>query len=52
MLCLQGLKKWQVLDDKIMPDEENHKEYNEYFKLYKSIYEHLKADMRELTKIR
>mgnify|MGYP000450011378 CR=1 FL=1 len=33
-----------------MPDEENHKKYNEYFRLYKSIYNHLKEDMKDLTK--
>ena len=32
------------------PDEENHKKYNEYFRLYKSIYNHLKEDMKDLTK--
>ena len=38
--------------EKIMPNEENHKKYNEYFRLYKSIYEHLKEDMKELTEVR
>ena len=52
LLTYEEVKKWQVLDEKIMPDEENHKKYNEYFKLYKSIYNHLKDDMKELTRIR
>ena len=32
LLTYEEVKKWQVLDEKIMPDEENHKKYNEYFK--------------------
>ena len=52
LLTYEEVKKWQVLDEKIMPDEENHKKYNEYFRLYKSIYEHLKEDMRKLTEVR
>ncbi len=39
LLTYEEVKKWQVLDEKIMPNEENHKKYNEYFRLYKSIYE-------------
>lgn len=50
VLTYEEVKKWQVLDEKIMPDEENHKKYNEYFRLYKSIYNHLKEDMKDLTK--
>ena len=52
LLTYEEVKKWQVLDEKIMPNEENHKKYNEYFRLYKSIYEHLKEDMKELTEVR
>ena len=52
LLTYEEVKKWQVLDEKIMPNEENHKKYNEYFRLYKSIYNHLKEDMKDLTKIR
>ena len=51
-LSLIHSQKWQVLDDKIMPNKEAHEKYNEYFKLYKSIYQHLKEDMKQLTKIR
>lgn len=50
ILTYEEVKKWQVLDKKIMPNEENHKKYNEYFRLYKNIYRHLKEDMKELTK--
>ena len=52
LLTYEEVKKWQVLDDKIMPNKEAHEKYNEYFKLYKSIYQHLKEDMKQLTKIR
>ena len=52
LLTYEEVKKWQVLDKKIMPNEENHKKYNEYFKLYKNVYHHLKDDMKELTRIR
>lgn len=49
LLTYEEVKKWQVLDEKIMPNEENHKKYTEYFKVYKSMYEHLKEDMKQLT---
>ena len=52
ILTYEEVKKWQVLDEKIMPYEENHKTYNEYFRLYNNIYRHLKEDMIELTDIR
>ncbi len=34
------------------PDEDNHRRYMEYFGLYKRLYEHVKDDYRELTRIR
>lgn len=52
LLTYEEVQKWQVLDKKILPNEENHKKYNEYFKLYKSTYEHLKEDMKVLTTLR
>ena len=45
------MKKWQVLDEMILPDAKNHEKYNEYFKLYHSIYQNLKEDMKKLTKL-
>lgn len=51
LLTYEDVKKWQVLDKPIQPDPENHEKYNQYFKLYKSIYSNLKQDMKELTKI-
>lgn len=51
LLTYDEVKKWQVLDEKIMPNIENHEKYNRYYKVYHSIYHHLKDDMKELTKI-
>jgi ribulokinase len=34
------------------PDKANHERYMEYFKLFKSIYSHVKSDYRELAKLR
>jgi len=51
LLSFEDVKKWQVLDEKIMPIEDNHKKYNDYYKVYKSIYQNLKTDMKTLTKI-
>lgn len=51
LLTFEEVKKWQVLDEKIMPNAENHEKYNEYYRLYKDVYQHLKGDMKELTRI-
>lgn len=51
LLSYEEVKKWQVLDEKIMPIKENHQKYNEYYLVYKSIYKNLKSDMKTLTKI-
>ncbi|WP_182102030.1 FGGY-family carbohydrate kinase [Niallia taxi] len=51
LLSYDDVKKWQVLDDKIMPNQENHRKYNDYYMVYKSIYHNLKADMKTLTSI-
>ena len=51
LLSYDDVKKWQVLDDKIMPNQENHRKYNDYYKVYKSIYQNLKTDMKTLTSI-
>lgn len=51
LLSYEEVKKWQVLDEKIMPNKENHQKYNEFYHVYKSIYKHLKTDMKTLTRI-
>jgi len=49
LLTFEEVKKWQVLDGKIMPIQQNHETYNEYYKVYKSIYQNLKYDMKKLS---
>ncbi len=51
LLTFEDVKKWQVLDKKIMPNADNHKQYNEYFKLYKSFYHNMKDDMKSMSEI-
>ncbi len=51
LLTYEEMKKWSVLDSKIMPIEENYKKYNEYYRLYKTVYKNLKDDMKELSRI-
>lgn len=49
ILSYEEVKKWQILDKAVMPDKKAHEKYNEYFRLYHSIYHHLKTDMRDLS---
>jgi len=49
LLTFEEVKKWQVLDEKIMPIQQNHETYNDYYKVYKSIYQNLKHDMKKLS---
>jgi ribulokinase len=51
LLTYEEVKSWQVLDEKIMPNRENHEKYNEYYVAYKSVYHHLKDDMKMLTRL-
>lgn len=51
LLTYEDVKKWQVLDEKIMPDPHNHDQYNEYYQVYKSVYNNLKLDMKALTRL-
>jgi xylulokinase len=52
LLSYEEVKKWQVLDEKIMPNKQNHEKYSEYYTVYKSIYHNLKHDMETLTRIK
>ncbi|MFB4475588.1 FGGY-family carbohydrate kinase, partial [Oceanobacillus caeni] len=38
LLSYEDVKQWQVLDEKITPNKQNHQKYNEYYKVYKSVY--------------
>lgn len=49
LLSYEDVKQWQVLDEKIIPNKQNHQTYNEYYKVYKSVYNNLKQDMKQLT---
>ncbi|MEH7200716.1 FGGY-family carbohydrate kinase [Priestia megaterium] len=51
LLSYEDVKQWQVLDEKIMPNEQSHEKYDDYYKVYKSIYNNLKDDMKTLTRI-
>ncbi|PLS04741.1 FGGY-family carbohydrate kinase [Neobacillus cucumis] len=51
LLSYEEVKKWQVLDQKLMPNQENHSKYNDYYQVYKSIYKNLKSDMKTLTRL-
>lgn len=51
LLSFEDIRKWQVLDEKLMPNPEAHEIYNEYFKLYKSFYHSMKADMKRLSAV-
>ncbi|WP_394922057.1 FGGY-family carbohydrate kinase [uncultured Robinsoniella sp.] len=51
LLTYEQVKQWQVLDEKIMPNQQNHEKYNEYYAVYQSMYENLKEDMKKLSKI-
>ncbi len=49
LLTYEQVKTWQVLDQPIMPDPVCHAQYNRCFEVYKSIYQHLKNDMKALN---
>jgi len=51
LLSIGDIKKWQVLDEKIIPNPETHKKYNEYYEVYHSIYQNLKNDMKIISKL-
>lgn len=50
-VTLEEVKNWQVLDEKIMPDPSNQRIYNNYYQLYKQVYQDLKPDMTLLSKL-
>lgn len=51
LLTIEDIKKWQVLDEKIIPNPEAHAKYNKYYTMYHKINTDLKDDMRELSNI-
>ncbi|NEG96543.1 hypothetical protein CS006_00945 [Bifidobacterium primatium] len=51
LLTYEQTKRWQVLDKPVKPSVEGHRRYSRYFAVYKSVYEHLKGDMKELSEL-
>lgn len=51
LLKHEDVKKWQVLDEKILPNKTNVEVYNKYYKLYRSLYNNLKGDMKKVSEI-
>lgn len=49
LLTYDQVKTWQVLGEKTMPVRDAHLLYSEYFKIYRSIYENLKEDMKKMA---
>lgn len=49
LLTYEEVKTWQVLDEPLMPDPARHAQYDRCFEVYKSIYRHLKDDMKALS---
>jgi xylulokinase len=45
-------KGWTEYIDRLEPDAANHALYMEYFKVYKSLYQHIKEDFKSLAKLR
>ncbi|MBE0477993.1 FGGY-family carbohydrate kinase [Candidatus Aerophobetes bacterium] len=45
-------REWAEYADPLEPFQENHQIYMEYFQIYRRIYEHLKDDFKELSKLR
>ncbi|HEY4399164.1 MAG TPA: FGGY-family carbohydrate kinase [Lactobacillaceae bacterium] len=48
-LTLDQVKSWQVLGEKVEPDSKRHAAYNEYFALYRKLYDDLLDDMHTLS---
>jgi sugar (pentulose or hexulose) kinase len=45
-------KGWTEYINRLEPDVANHALYMEYFKLYKSLYQHVKEDFKDLARLR
>ena len=51
LLTYDEVKKWQVLDEPLLPDPDHHAKYDRCFAAYKAIYQHLKGDMKVLSNL-
>ena len=45
-------KEWVEYIEPMEPNQKNHERYMEYFALYKKLYEHVKEDYQELSRLR
>jgi ribulokinase len=45
-------KEWVEYVDPVEPNPANHRRYQEYFSLYKQLYEHVKGDYQALARLR
>lgn len=52
LLTYEDVKEWQMFDEKIYPNSVNQPIYDNYYKLYRSIYKSLKSNMKELSALR
>ncbi|MFL0247289.1 FGGY-family carbohydrate kinase [Candidatus Clostridium stratigraminis] len=50
-LTYDDVEKWQLFDEKVIPNPDTHELYNKYYKLYGLVYKHLSDDMKELNNI-
>ena len=50
-LTFDDVRKWQLFDEKVLPNPDTHQLYNKYYKLYHSVYKHLNEDMKALNNI-
>ncbi|MGF7437387.1 FGGY-family carbohydrate kinase [Lentilactobacillus senioris] len=50
-LTVDEVQKWQVLGDKVEPRAKQHEIYNQYYKVYRQLYNDLGDDMHELSVI-
>lgn len=48
-VTIDEVKKWQVLDEKIMPNPDNKSLYDEYYQLYRKLYGDLEENMSILA---
>nr|SFZ86972.1 Xylulose kinase [Loigolactobacillus rennini] len=50
-LTISDVQKWQVLGDPVVPNTDRHNIYNQYYQLYRKLYQDLRSDMSMLSKI-
>lgn len=50
-LSVEDVQKWQVLGPEVKPDPVRHDIYNNYYHLYRKLYNDLEGDMHDLSEI-